>query len=278
MTMTRANGWRALPWLLAFACATQPRAPIPRPYPPPTADELLRALTARQQALRSANLETRTTTLVNGERVRATVLMLLDRDGRLRFEAQVTLRGTVASLATNGKVFSMVDNEQRAMRHGVACTRNIAQLLPVPLTPQEVAALLLGDVLLPPDVQPSGIAWDNHLGADVLLLESQAKNAPWQRLAVTMRRRGTPPSYVVVAAEGVTAGSSSPWRVAFEDVGEGPTSLPGVIRFAQAGQSFDDGVEIKLKGDRIINPTLSDAAFVIDPPPGYRVEEVPCPR
>src|SRR5207344_2174835 len=58
-----------------------------RPYPEPTAAELLAVVAARQQAVSSMNARVRATSWLGGERVRATVLMLVDRPGRLRFEA-----------------------------------------------------------------------------------------------------------------------------------------------------------------------------------------------
>ena len=52
-------------------------------------------------------------------------------------------------------------------------------------------------------------------------------------------------------------------------------AYPQLIRFAEAGRSFDEGVEIKVK-DHTLNPPLRDDVFVVVPPPGYPVEAVPC--
>ena len=45
-------------------------------------------------------------------------------------------------------------------------------------------------------------------------------------------------------------------------------SFPKLIRFAEPGRDFDDGVEIKVR-DRILNPSFPTDAFLLAPPPGY---------
>src|SRR4051812_42267618 len=93
---------RGLAWLLALgalACCTA-HPPVERPGLAPTADQLLRVLAARQSALRSMNARARATSWMGGERLRATVLLLVERHGGLRIEAEVSLQGTVSILTT----------------------------------------------------------------------------------------------------------------------------------------------------------------------------------
>jgi hypothetical protein len=68
---------------LVVGCATAPK-PRPPGQAAPAPAELVQALQPRQQALRTLEIETRTTSWLSGDRVRATVLMLVDRAGRLR--------------------------------------------------------------------------------------------------------------------------------------------------------------------------------------------------
>src|SRR5688500_17464338 len=84
-----------------------------RAYAPPDRTELLSALSARRDAVSSLNIQTRTTSWMGGDRVAATVLMLVERSGRLRFEAEVSLKGTVAALATDGESFQLLDLERQ---------------------------------------------------------------------------------------------------------------------------------------------------------------------
>jgi hypothetical protein len=124
--------------LLLAACAT---APVQRSYPVPTADELLAALRARQAAARGLNMETRTTSWLGGERVRGTVQMLVERGGNLRFEAEVSLQGTVAALAVHDGVFVFVDHQKKTFRLGPATPSDVASLIRIPLPAEAVAAI-----------------------------------------------------------------------------------------------------------------------------------------
>src|SRR5262249_40811622 len=110
--------------LLAACCAHA--QPVARPYPAPAAGALIAALTARHAAVRGMNARVRATSWLGGDRVRATVNMLVERDGHLRFEAEVTLQGTVATLATDGAMFALYDAHKNEFSRGPACPANVA--------------------------------------------------------------------------------------------------------------------------------------------------------
>ena len=95
--------------VLVAACCAHAQPIATRPYPAPSADALIAALSAQQAAVRGMNARVRATSWLGGERVRATVNMLVERDGHLRFEAEISLQGTVAVLATDGTAFSLYD-------------------------------------------------------------------------------------------------------------------------------------------------------------------------
>ena len=261
---------------LALACATATTG-APRSYPAPAAEALLSALRARQRAVHSVDLDTRTTSWLGGQRTRGTVVMLAARDGRLRFEAEVSLQGAVATLVTHDAEFALLDLQQHVFKHGPACAENVAALVPVPLVPAEAAAVLLGDALVAPEAQIVGPDWDGGAGAEVLTVDNGAQ-AFTRQLRVKLRRSGggADARWDVIGLEGERGGGGKPWRVAFEDLQvEGGLSFPGVIRFAEPGKSFDDGLEIKVKNRRV-NPTLKPQAFTLAPPESYPVELVPC--
>ncbi len=133
----------------------------------------------------------RATSWLSGERVRATVNMLVERDGRLRFEAEVSLQGTVATLATDGNVFALLDARKNELSRGPACPANVASLIRIPLAPADVAAILLGDAR-PPDQTGAAptVDWDAAAGADVLSLPDPAGGA--LQILVSRHRRGSP--------------------------------------------------------------------------------------
>jgi hypothetical protein len=255
---------------LAACCA--PKPPVQRPYAAPTADELVAALDARAAAVRGMNMRARATSWLGGERVRATVLMLVERDGHLRIEAEVSLQGTVAALATDGARFEFLDLQKNELSRGPACPANVASLVRIPLAPADVAAVLLGDARRPPGVAPApDVAWDATRGADVLEFPT-----PTGALRVFFARHGA--AVDIVGAEAL-AGGQRQWRTSYEDFeaagGVGGQRLPTTIRFAEASGSYDDGVEIKVK-DRKLNEAPAAAAFTLAPPPGASVKDVGC--
>jgi hypothetical protein len=247
---------------------------LTRSYPAPTADELLAVVRARQAAGLAMNVEARATSWLSGERVRGTVQMLVGRQGQLRFEAEVALQGTVALLAVDSGQFSFVDNQRHVFRKGPACPANVAAMIRIPLAPAEVAAILLGDVPLPGTSAGARVEWDGTRGADVLVLPGPQGTTLWLGL-----RRANPvaPSWDVIYLEGqAEGGQGGRWRVAYDDFERaGPVALPRLVRFAEPGKGWDDGVEIKIR-ERVLNPTFPDGAFTLAVPQGYKMEVAAC--
>jgi hypothetical protein len=249
------------------------------------------------------NARVRATSWLGGDRVRATVLMLVERSGKLRLEAQVSLQGTVAVLATDGERFALLDVGHNELRRGPACPRNVAALIRIPLVPAEVAALLLGDVRLPdppaaadPARRPR-VEWDAELGGDVLVVP---RLDGWLRVVFGGAPTGasigeTPvlvpepvPVLVPVLAVIATGPDGAPrWRARFEDfvapsfppgapaTGRRVAPVPRLIRYAEGSASFEDGVEIKFKERVYDEPTPADS-FAIAPTPGVKTVEVGC--
>jgi outer membrane lipoprotein-sorting protein len=274
-----AIGAVGLSALLVAGCAPMP--PLERPYPAPTADQLVAALAARQRAVSGMNARARATSWLGGERVRATVNMLVERDGHLRFEAEVSLQGTVATLVTDGASFALLDARRNELSRGPACPANVASLIRIPLGPGDVAAVLLGDARLP---EPSAtgaptVAWDPTHGADRLTLPEPDGGT------VQLFFKGS-------GGAGGAAGAASPrdliavvrtdvrgarqWQTSYQSFETiGGQRLPGTILFAERNGSFDDGVEIRFK-DRALDQPAPPAAFTLVPPPGVMVKEVGC--
>ncbi len=174
------------------------------------------------------NARARATSWIGGDRVRATVLMLVERGGHLRFEAEVSLQGTVSILATDDGTFQLLDVRNNQLRQGPACPANVASLIRMPLAPGEVAAILLGDVQLPAGATPAGatVTWDAEHGADALGVKAGG-------LETRVLFRPDHPDEIVGAS---ASGPEGPrWRASYEDFGasKGGPSLPGLIRFAE---------------------------------------------
>jgi outer membrane lipoprotein-sorting protein len=259
--------------LAAFVAGCVHAPPVTRPYPAPTPDALMATLTARQQAVAGMSARVRATSWLGGERVRATVNMLVQRDGHLRFEAEVSLQGTVATLATDGATFALLDARKNELSRGPACPANVASLIRIPLAPADVAAILLGDARLPDAAEIDGpplVGWDAHLGADVLT----ARNRAGGSLQLFFQGEGAARELVAVTRLG--ADGAPLWRTSYKDFETvAGKRLPRTILFAERSGSFGDGVEIRFK-DRALDGTPPAGAFTLAPPPGVAVRDVGC--
>jgi hypothetical protein len=265
---------RILLWVglaMALAGCPQQAHPVARPYAAPTPDALMAALQARQGAVPGMNARVRATSWLSGERVRATVNMLVERDGRLRFEAEVSLQGTVATLVTGGGTFALLDARKNELSRGPACPANVASLIRIPLAPAEVAAILLGDARVPDGAATGAkVDWDANGGTDILVLPDPAGGA------LDLHFRGTGADRRLVGASRVDAAGAQVWRTAYEDFARaGNEWLPNTLRFAEGKASFDDGVEIRFR-DRAVGAAPPEGAFTLAPPPGVVVREVGC--
>jgi hypothetical protein len=257
--------------LAGTGCAHAP--PVARPYPAPAPEALLASVRARQAAVAGMSARVRATSWLGGERVRATVNMLVERDGHLRFEAEVSLQGTVATLATDGAAFALLDARKNELSRGPACPANVASLIRIPLAPADVAAILLGDARLPDAGDgPPLVGWEPRLGADVLAVRDGAGGS----LQLFFRGQGEGTARELVAATRVGTDGTPLWRTSYQDFETvAGQRLPRTVLFAERGGKFDDGVEIKFK-DRSMGNTPPPAAFTLAPPPGVAVRDVGC--
>ena len=266
--MKRASIWLALAMALA-GCPERPH-PTARPYAAPTPEALVAELQARQTAVPGMNARVRVTSWLSGQRVRATVNMLVERDGRLRFEAEVSLEGTVATLVTEAGKFALLDARKNELSRGPACPANVASLIRIPLAPEEVAAILLGDARRPDGRRAATVEWDPNGGTDVLVLPDEAGGT----LRVLFRGSGADRRLVGAARLGATG--QQVWQTAYGDFERaGNEWLPKTIRFAEGKAGFDDGVEIKFR-DRTVGGAPPAGAFTLSLPPGVAARDVGC--
>ena len=263
-------GWVAVVAIFVGCSCAHTKPPATRPYPAPTAEELLATLAAQQNAVRGMSARVRATSWLGGERVRATVNILVLRDGHLRFEAEVTLQGPVASLATDATSFALYDVRKNQFSRGPACAENVASLIRIPLAPGDVAAVLLGDARLPPPSGPPTVAWDAGRGADALSMPAPGGG----QLQLFFRGQGNDRALIAVARTG--ADGKPLWQTAYDELeSSGGVRLPKLIRFAERNGTFEDGVEIQFK-DRTVNAQHPPDAFTLSPPPGAAVQDVGC--
>ena len=100
-----------------------------------------RALRARVSTMRA---EARVDQRGPKGRIRGTVMMFVARPERVRFDA-MTQFGPAAILTSDGERFALTDLRENRYLEGPTCPANIARLLGIPMSGEDVMRLLLGD-------------------------------------------------------------------------------------------------------------------------------------
>src|SRR6185503_13981125 len=136
---------RRLALLVLLSLAGCPPPPVARPYPAPSANELLAAIEAHARQIHSLRAEARVEhTAEGGQRVKVTVRMLVERGGKLRLEAEAPLAGPVATLVSDGQHFALLDLRNNRFFEGPANACNVASLIRIQLAPEDVVSVLMG--------------------------------------------------------------------------------------------------------------------------------------
>ena len=192
------------------------------------------------------NARVRATSWIGGERVRATVLMLVERDGRLRFEAEVSLQGTVAMLATDGATFALLDARKNELSRGPGLPRQRRLADPHPARARRGGGDPAGRRAAARRRPPTAAA--RRVGAAPRRRRAGGARSRGRRAAALLPRRRRPrASSWRRRASAPTARRSGAPRTRTSRPSRGQR-LPRTIRFAEGAGSFDDGVEIKIQG------------------------------
>lgn len=242
--------------------------PAVRPYAPPTADELMTALRARAEHLRTLRATAKVDHMANGgERVRLKVNLLVARGGKLRIEADSPFGGALATLTSDGKNFALLDVRNNRFVAGAANACNVARLIRLAIPPDDIVAVLLGGA--PLDGAVKGVAWNpNNGGREVLTLALPDGGAETIELDARDKR------WDVMRAERRDAAGKVLWRVTndgFKD--HGGVRLPDVEDVEEPPHGAD--AEIKF---RTVEPNLEldEQLFRLAPPAGIPVEAADC--
>lgn len=252
--------------LALLGCPTMP--PAQRPYPPPTAAELVTALRARADHLRSMRATAKVDHLADGgQRVKVKITMLLSRPNKLRLEAESPLGGTVAYLTSNGQEFALLDVRQNRFLVGAANACNVSRLLRLTLPPEDIVTVLMGDVPLAGD--PIGIAWDpSHGGREVLTLRAADGGSETIKLDARDKR------WDVMSAERVDARGQVLWRLNDDGYSDhAGVRMPDTIHVEDPTHKADALVKMR---SMELNVELPDSAFQLQPPDKITPEQATC--
>ncbi len=256
----------ALVGLLLALAACPPPKPVERLYPPPTAKELYDHLVKRRGALKSLRAETRVDNMGdNGERVKVTVAMLLERGGKLRFEAEAPIGGsTLVTLVADGTTFQLLDSKNNRFLEGPAKACNVARLIRISMEPDDIIDALTGSA--PLLGEPTGADWDNGRER----LELKLPDGGSERIWLDARDK----SWDVVAAERRSGSGQLLWKLTHTDFSD----RGGGIRFpARTELQQPPRADARIKFREVeLNIMPPGGAFHLPPPTKIPVEPADC--
>ncbi len=270
--MTR--GWLIAVIALAVvvgSCKSAPACPVQtRTDPQETLDEHA----GRQQGWRSLKAEARVTQWADRGRIRGTVLMFLERPGRVRFDVMTQL-GPAAVLTSDGESFQLSDLRENVFMQGPTCPQNIARLLGIEVDAQNVLRLLTGDT---PMIEASEQRMECRDGNYVVSLSAIDGSTQDIEFSVEHGDRDEPPAKqrLTLRRSSVRAADGElQWEVTYDDYTTvDGQSFPTNIRFVDRAHGADTQVRVKSIS---LNPDVPADAFRQAPGPTMAIEVATCP-
>lgn len=213
-------------------------------------------------------------------RVRGTVMMVVERPDRLRFDA-MTQFGPAAVLTSDGPDFSFLDMRKKVFLQGPVCPSNIARLMGVAMSSDDLALLLMAQA---PRIRANSTVMQCtdegfyrivRYGTDGRRQEVDLdiREADLERPLIEQRLR-------LLRVELYDPEGETEWRVSYDDykVIRGPKERQGVaipfsIRFQDPKRGGDTLVRFK---SLEINVPIPSDVFKQQPPPGTSVRRAWC--
>ena len=229
--------------------------------------------------VRSIRAEARADQRGTQGRVRGTVLMFVERPDRVRFDV-MTQFGPAAALTSDGTTFAMADMRERTFITGRACPSNIARLLGMPLTSEEVGRLLLGGTPRIESVRDT-IVVDADDGFYRIVLHGRDGGRQEIDLGIRPADERAPPMQQrlrLLRSEVFDPRGKTLWRVTYDDyrvvpLDEQGVAVPYEVFFEHPGRESDTRLRFE---DIDVNVAVPEGAFQQSPTPGLRVEQVRC--
>jgi hypothetical protein len=244
-------------------------AHIARPYPAPETGTLIGAVQQRNTAIATFRARTNMDHFDQeaGQRVKGEVFVLLSFPDRLHFHAVSPAGTPLATLTSNGDEFSLFDADKNRFLYGPADACNIGRLTGIQIDGPSIATILVGGMPLIQYVS-SNDTWDDSRGVEVVTLngedgtvETLSLAGPENDWTLTDATITDPSGAVVLAVH----------NEHFHTVSG--IDLPGKTKVEEPSRQADVIIEWE---SQEVNPTLPDAAWTQEPPPGVRPQEVHC--
>ncbi|MEM9068122.1 MAG: hypothetical protein AAGE52_06430 [Myxococcota bacterium] len=257
----------------------------PRPAAPTTPHEDPRRALRMHRSLQRTVLALRAEARVDQRgaqgRIRGTVLLLLQRPDRVRFDA-LTQFGPAAILTSDGTIFQLLDQREDRFLQGPTCPANIARLLGIAMSGDEVARFLVGDT---PRLEAERASMTYDEGYRIELHHEDGR----RQLIVFGVREGDeeePPARqhlrlrksVMYHPDGRVD-----WRATYDEYrvvrdpndeeGRG-VAFPFSVRFEDPDLEAD--TLLRMKEVEVLAEPPDSGVFRQSPPPGMRAEEILC--
>jgi outer membrane lipoprotein-sorting protein len=229
---------------------------------------------SRRQTWQSLQAEARVTQWGKGGRIRGTVLMFLQQPNRVRFDV-MTAVGPAAVLTSDGERFQLSDLRAGTFLEGATCPANIARLLGISVTPEQVLLLLTGDTLV---IEGAPRAMQCRDGLYVVTL--QGADGTTQEIAYSIPSEDfeKPPSEQrLMLRRSMQLGPHGEklWEATYDEYADvDGRSFPMKVRFVDHVNGADTEVRVKSVS---IDPSIPPDAFTQRPAPGATVEIATCP-
>ncbi|MEM1417471.1 MAG: DUF4292 domain-containing protein [Myxococcota bacterium] len=245
------------------------------------ASQALRLHRSLRRTVRALKAEARVDQRGPEGRIRGTVLLLLERPDRVRFDAMTQL-GPAATLTSDGERFQLLDQREGRFLEGPSCPENLGRLLGITLEGEELARFLVGDTPRLPDPDP--VMSCTEEGYRITL------EAEGQRQEIVLRPRSADRDAEplgqhlrLVRSELFRADGSTDWRASFDDyrLVRDPTdpegrgvALPFVVRFVDPDLGAD--TLVRVRDLELLERVPDETAFAQPAPPGVPRETAAC--
>lgn len=219
---------------------------------------LLARIQARNAALESLTGELKLEVWRDGERIKLRQLFAVQAPDKLRIDLLSPFEQPLVTLASDGRILSIYDLEQKRFSRGAASNANLARLIPVRLAPDSLGALLRGTLPIIAHDE-STVRWDGEHGWYQLDLIGKTRR---QRIHFE-------PKALRVTEAREWRGDTLLYRAQLGDwSGTGDTALPRRMRLSAPGDIRVDAAVV----DAQVNVDLPPEAFVLAPPEGIPIE------
>jgi hypothetical protein len=189
--------------------------------------------------------------------------------------------GPASILTSDGAEFALTDLRENRYLTGPTCPENIARLLGIPMSGEQVTLFLLGST---PRLE--GAEQSIECTGDGTYLITLRRGAERQEIELSVREadREAPAEQqrLRLARSELFDGEGTVWRATFDDwrVIPDPASAEGMgiampyeVRFEHPRENADTTVRFEQID---LNVEVPDEAFHQEPRPGLPVEQVPC--